>query len=119
MQHKIMQERRESFLKEIINESLGSMNDEVLNNLEVTRVQCSKGKYNAKVFIESSSISNEDKIKINSAFKKASPLIQEYILNMTTWHNAPKLTLEFDNSLQIQNNLDKIFAQINKNNKDN
>ncbi len=114
MKSKIIQERRESFLREVISEALGSLQDDCLNSLEVTRVQCSKGKHNAKVFIESSDITKEEELQINNAFKKARPILQEYILNATAWYNAPQLTLEFDNSLQIQNNLDRIFSQINK-----
>lgn len=117
MQNKIIQERRESFLQEVVNEALGSLGDSLLNTLEVTKVQCSKGKYDAKVFIESSSLDKDMQAKISHAFKKARPIIQEYILNVTAWHNAPKLTLEFDDSLKIQNNLDKIFAEINKDKK--
>lgn len=117
MQNKIIQERRESFLQEVINEALGNLGDSVLNTLEVTRVQCSKGKYDAKVFIESSDIDKDMQVKILHSFKKARPIIQEYILNATAWHNAPKLTLVFDDSLKIQNNLDRIFATINKDNK--
>lgn len=113
MQNKILQERREAFLQEIVNEALGSLGDSLLNTLEVTKVQCSKGKHDAKVFIESSSIDKAMQNKILQAFKKARPIIQEYILSATSWHIAPKITLVFDESLQIQNNLDKIFAQIN------
>ncbi|AQQ58985.1 MAG: 30S ribosome-binding factor RbfA [Helicobacter sp.] len=113
MQNKILQERREAFLQEIVNEALGSLGDSLLNTLEVTKVQCSKGKHDAKVFIESSSIDKAMQNKILQAFKKARPIIQEYILSATSWHTAPKITLVFDESLQIQNNLDKIFAQIN------
>lgn len=117
MQNKIIQERRESFLQEVVNEALGSLGDSMLNTLEVTRVQCSKGKHDAKVFIESSGIDKDMQAKILQAFKKARPIIQEYILNVTAWHSAPKLTLIFDESLQIQNNLDRIFATINKDKK--
>lgn len=113
MQNKILQERREAFLQEVINEALGNLGDSLLNTLEVTKVQCSKGKHNAKVFIESSTIDKNMQTNILHAFKKASPIIQEYILNTTTWYSAPKLTLVFDDSLRMQNNLDKIFAKIN------
>lgn len=118
MQQKIMQERRESFLKEVVHEALGSLGDCLLNTLEVTHVQCSKGKHDAKIFVESSGIDSKEQEQIMRAFKRARPIIQEYILNATAWHSAPKLTLAFDSSLQIQNNLDKIFATIQKN-KDN
>lgn len=79
MQNKILQERREAFLQEIVNEALGSLGDSLLNTLEVTKVQCSKGKHDAKVFIESSSIDKAMQNKILQAFKKARPIIQEYI----------------------------------------
>ncbi|GAB0172937.1 30S ribosome-binding factor RbfA [Helicobacter trogontum] len=118
-QGNVMQERREAFLHEIINEALGSLGDSMLNTLEVTRVQCSRGKHDAKIFIESSNIDKDMQTKILQAFKKARPIVQEYILSTTAWHSAPKLTLVFDDSLQIQNNLDKIFAQIhNQSNRD-
>lgn len=108
----IAQQRRESFLQEIIAEALGNLNDHRLNGLHVTMVKCSRGKHNAVVFIEASSMSKEDMQSILNAFNKARPLIQEYIRSVTTWHNCPKLSIEFDKSLQAQNNLDRIFSII-------
>ena len=103
-----------SFLKEILNEAFGNLQDSSLNTLEITRVQCSKGKYDAKIFIESSYMSDNEKKTVIQAFKKARPIIQEYVLNATSWHTSPKLSLEFDETLLIQNRLDAIFAQIHK-----
>lgn len=111
-QNEILQQRRESFLKEILNEALGNLKDERLNTLEVTRVECSKGKHDAKVFVESSDKDKTEKENIRQAFNRARPLIQDYILNATSWFNAPKLSLEFDESFAIQKRLDAIFTQI-------
>ncbi|RDU67085.1 30S ribosome-binding factor RbfA [Helicobacter didelphidarum] len=113
MQNRIIQERRESFLREILSEALGNLQDSRLNNLQVTRVECSKGKYDAKVFIEKGDLSLQEQEQIIRAFKKAKSIIGEYIVNVSGWHTAPKLSLRFDRELEMQNRLDKIFMQIN------
>lgn len=44
-------ERLESNLLELLQEALASLNDSELNSLSVTKVECSKGKHHAYVFV--------------------------------------------------------------------
>ncbi len=111
--YEIAQQRRESYLQELVGEALGNLNDELLSGLQVTYVKCSRGKHSAIVFIEATSIDDKDMQKILKSFNKAKTIIQEYIKSVSGWHNCPKLTLEFDKTLQTQNNLDRIFEMIN------
>ncbi|STQ86622.1 30S ribosome-binding factor RbfA [Helicobacter muridarum] len=112
MQSRVIQQKREAFLKEIINEVFSSLHNEELNTLEIVDVRCSRGKYSAKIFIEASRLSKTQKQNIQKEFKRAKPFIQSSILHASKWFNAPKLILCFDSALQRQNKLDMIFAQI-------
>lgn len=113
----IARERRESFLKEILSEAFDSLQDSRLNTLEITHVECSKGRHNAKIFINNNDITSQDRKEILNIFKKAKPILKEYLLCATSWYSVPDLSIEFDDSFEKQNRLDKIFAQIHKNEK--
>ena len=50
----IKRHRVESVLKEILPEAFSSLNDERINSLAVNDVKCSKGRSNAKVYLDKS-----------------------------------------------------------------
>ncbi|RDU73339.1 30S ribosome-binding factor RbfA [Helicobacter aurati] len=112
MQNQITQQKKEAFLKEILTEIFSELHNELLNTLEIVNVQCSRGKYNAKIFVESSLLTDTQRQEIQKAFKRAKPFIQSNVLRISKWYNAPKLMLCFDSSLQHQNRLDVLFSQI-------
>ncbi|WP_104748480.1 30S ribosome-binding factor RbfA [Helicobacter cetorum] len=101
-------ERLESNLLELLQEALSSLNDSELNSLSVTRVECSRGKHHAHVFV----LSKDNKIL--SKLKKAESLIRQFVLQTSGWFKCPKLSFALDNSLEEQLRLDAIFNQIAK-----
>ena len=53
--------RTESILVELIPEALGQLNDNRLHDLEIVGVKCSRGRSDAKVYINPNSYSDKDK----------------------------------------------------------
>lgn len=107
-------ERSQSLLLELVSEALSTLSNPNLNSLSITQVQCSKGKYHAEVFIESSGFSQEEKAQVLRELKKAEGILREYVLSASGWFKCPKFSFRFDESLSHANNLDKIFAKISQ-----
>ncbi|MCI7765059.1 30S ribosome-binding factor RbfA [Helicobacter sp.] len=105
-------ERTQSLLKELIPMALANLNDTRLNSLNVVEVKCSKGKYSAQVFLESSFLTTHEQAEILNQLKKARNLIKEYCLEETGWFRCPDFQFFFDDSLERENRLDKIFHAI-------
>lgn len=57
--------RTESILLELIPEALGALNDKRLHELNVIEVKCSRGKSDAKVYLDPASFSDEEKKNIH------------------------------------------------------
>ncbi len=110
----IKQKRAESLLLELLNEALSILSDSRLNSLCVVNVILSKGKYDAKVFLDSSSIPIDKQQEILKQLKAANGALKEYCLQATNWFRCPKLHFEFDNFLEQEQRIDFIFAQIAK-----
>jgi len=53
--------RTESVLSQLIPEALGSLNDKRLHELDIIEVKCSRGKSDAKVYINPNEYSDEEK----------------------------------------------------------
>lgn len=107
-------QRSQALLLELVCEALSMLSNPLLNSLSITQVICSRGKYNAEVFIESSDFLPQEKSEILRELKKAEGILREHILSSSGWFKCPKLTFKFDDSLKSANSLDKIFAQIAK-----
>lgn len=107
-------QRSQALLLELVSEALSMLSNPILNSLSITEVICSRGKYNAEVFVESSDLSAQEKSEILRELKKAEGILREHILSSSGWFKCPKLTFKFDDSLKSANSLDKIFAQIAK-----
>lgn len=105
-------ERTQSLLKELIPTALANLNDTRLNALNVIEVKCSRGKYSAQVFLDSASLDKQEQKEILHQLKKAKNLIKEYCLEETGWFRCPDFQFFFDESLEIENKLDKIFRTI-------
>ena len=105
-------ERTQSLLKELIPTALANLNDTRLNALNVIEVKCSRGKYSAQVCLDSASLDKQEQKEILNQLKKAKNLIKEYCLEETGWFRCPDFQFFFDESLEIENKLDKIFRTI-------
>lgn len=114
MEGNIKLQRSQSLLKELVIEALSTLNNSNLNSLSITDVVCSKGKYHAEVFIESSDFSPAEKTLILKELKKAEGILREHILRSSGWFKCPRMSFKFDETLKSSNTLDKLFEQIAK-----
>lgn len=103
--------RTESLLKELIPEALGSLDDERLHELSVTEVVCSRGRSDAKVYLDPSFCQPDEEGKFIGQLKKARVLIENYCKNDQGWFRSPKLTFEFDHQLEKTNKIDALFEK--------
>jgi len=106
--------RTESVLGELIPEALGSMNDKRLHELDVIEVKCSRGKSDAKVYIDPSEFSEQQKRDYLKLLNKARPIIETYCLKDQGWFRCPKFTFEFDEHLKKAQNIEELFKKIAK-----
>lgn len=107
-------QKTESLLLELINGALSRLDDSRLSLLNITSVDCSKGKYDAYAYIEASDIPKNERTIIESRLKKVNGFISKEILASTGWFRAPKIHFKFDDSLNNIKRLDDIFKQIEK-----
>jgi ribosome-binding factor A len=110
--------RTESVLAELIPEALASMNDNRLHELEVTEVVCSRGKSDAKIYINPYEYTQEEKNNYIKLLKKARPIVETHCMKDQGWYRCPKLTFEFDEQLQRVKTMEELFKKISKDNKD-
>lgn len=110
----IKKERVQSLLSELLSEALTVLDDLRLKSLTVTEVRCSRGKYNADVYVLGDELDKGEQNKLLVSLKKAEPVLREYILTSSGWYRCPKLTFKIDESLGRAKNLDKIFEQIKR-----
>ncbi|MCE3037222.1 30S ribosome-binding factor RbfA [Helicobacter anatolicus] len=110
----IKEQRTESLLLELLSEALVQLSDNRINHLSITRVVCSKGKYNAEVFVLLDTQEKEEKKQLLRLLQKAEGILRDYVLSASGWFKCPKFAFKEDDSLVVTNNLDRIFAQINK-----
>ncbi|MDO7253307.1 30S ribosome-binding factor RbfA [Helicobacter cappadocius] len=114
MEKSIHLQRTQSVLKEMLQEAISGLSDTRVNSASVVEVVCSRGKYNADVFIHPDFYSPEEKKQVLKGLKKAEGVLREYILSVSGWYKCPKLNFCFDETLQKTKNLDEIFNQIAK-----
>ncbi len=106
--------RTESVLCELIPEALASMNDKRLHELDVIEVKCSRGKSDAKVYIDPNEFSEQQKRDYLKLLNKARPIIETYCLKDQGWFRCPKFTFEFDEHLKKAQNIEELFKKIAK-----
>jgi len=106
--------RTESILQELIPEALANLNDKRLHELSITEVKCSRGRSDAKVFINPISLSEEDRAVYLKQLRKARPIIEDFCLKEQGWYRCPKLAFEFDEQLQKSKTIEELFKKISK-----
>ena len=104
--------RTESLLAELIPEALSELNDNRLHELSVVEVKCSRGRSDAKVFIDPSNFSQEEKKVYLKQLRKARPIIEDYCLKDQGWYRCPKLAFEFDEQLKKSQTIEELFKKI-------
>jgi ribosome-binding factor A len=106
--------RTESVLLELIPQALGSMNDKRLHELDILEVVCSRGKSDAKVYINPHELTESEKNDYLRLLRKARPIVETFCLKDQGWYRCPKFTFEFDEQLEKTKNLDELFKKIAK-----
>lgn len=108
----IKRHRVESILKEIIPEALSTLDDERINGLSVTDVVCSKGRSDAKVYLDTSVLDEQEQREALKQLRTVSGYIQNHCKQSEGWFKAPKLTFEFDQQLEKVSRIEDLFKQI-------
>ncbi len=106
--------RTESILEELIPEGLSELSDSRLRLLEVLEVKCSKGRSDAKVYLDPSDYTPEEQEVLIRLVIKARPIIENYCLKDQGWFKSPQLTFAFDDTYEKGKRLDELFDQISK-----
>ncbi len=106
--------RTESSLKSLIPEALSQLGDERLHELSVLEVVCSRGRSDAKVYLDPAFCEKEEEGLYLKQLRKATNTIENYIKNDQGWYRCPKLVFEFDRQLEHTNRMEDLFAQARK-----
>jgi ribosome-binding factor A len=110
--------RTEALLAEIIPEALSQLNDARLHELNVIEVKCSRGRSDAKVYIDPSDFSDEERRLYMKQLRKARPIIEDFCLKDQGWYRCPKLTFEFDEQIKKSQTIEELFKKIAKDTKE-
>lgn len=115
----IKRHRVESVLKEIIPEALASLADSRINALLVTDVVCSRGRSDAKVYLDISFLNEKEQGEALRQLRIVAGYIQNHCKQSEGWFKAPRFTFEFDNQLEQVNRIEDLFKKIaTRNSKD-
>jgi len=113
-QEEIKRHRVESVLKEIIPEALSTLDDERINALVVTDVVCSKGRSDAKVYLDKSFLSPQEQGEALRQLRTVAGYIQNHCKQSEGWFKAPRFTFEFDEQLEKVSRMEELFKQISR-----
>ena len=115
----IKRHRVESVLKEIIPEALASLDDERINGLSVTDVVCSKGRSDAKVYLDTSFLTEKEQGAALKQLRVVAGYIQNHCKQSEGWFKAPRFTFEFGHQLEKVSRIEDLFKQIGERNSKN
>jgi len=113
-EEEIKRKRTESRLVELIPEALANMNDNRINGLSVTEVVCSRGRYDAKVYLDKSYLTEPEQNEALKQLRIVSGFLSTYVRESEGWYKSPKFTFEFDNQLEEISKMEALFEQIGK-----
>lgn len=106
--------RTESVLKELVPEAISLLRDERLHQLDVLDIRCSKGRDDAKVYLDPSLYDKDEQQTMLQLIHKARAVIEEHCASEQGWFRSPKLSFVFDDSLEKSQKIEALFAQIAK-----
>lgn len=110
--------RTESILKELIPEAISQLSDARLREIDVIDVHCSKGRSDAKVYMDPHDYTPQEQAAFLKQLEKARPIIEEHCMRDQGWFRSPKLAFVFDDTLERSKNIEALFAKIAKEKKD-
>ena len=107
-------QRTESLLMELIPEALSNLDDNRINSLPITGVNCKNGKYDAIVYFDGSDYDKDEMKAIISLLNRANGRLKHIYLASTGWYKCPNFTFVNDTSLEKSKHIEDLFAQIKK-----
>jgi len=113
-EEEIKRKRTESRLVELIPEALSGMNDNRINGLSVTEVICSRGRYDAKVYLDKSYLTDKEQGEALKQLRAVSGYLSTYVRESEGWFKSPKFTFEFDSQLEEISRIEALFKEIGK-----
>jgi ribosome-binding factor A len=108
----IKRHRVESILKEILPEAFATLDDERIRGLSVTDVVCSRGRSNAKVYLDTSFLNEKEQAEALKQLRKVANYLQNHCKQSEGWFKAPIFSFEFDHQLEKVSRIESLFAQI-------
>jgi ribosome-binding factor A len=106
--------RYDSILGELVPEALSQLNDARLRELDVIEVRCSKGRSDAKVYLDPHDYTEKERTEFIRMLDKARAIIENHCMKDQGWFRCPRLTFEFDDQLEASKNIEDLFRQIAK-----
>jgi len=113
-EEEIKRKRTESRLVELLPEAFSGMNDNRINSLSVTAVVCSRGRYDAKVYLDKSYLTEKEQGEALRQLRAVSGYLSTYVRESEGWFKSPKFTFEFDEQLEQIANIEALFKEIGK-----
>ncbi len=110
----IKKKRTESLLLELIPEAISSLKDARIHEVDVVEVVCSKGRSDAKVFLDPHSYTDKEKNELLKLLRTARPIIESHCMQDQGWYRCPNLTFEFDTHFDRVSKVEDLFKQIAK-----
>ena len=113
-EEEIKRKRTESRLVELLPEAFSGMNDNRINALSVTAVVCSRGRYDAKVYLDKSYLTEKEQGEALKQLRAVSGFLSTYVRESEGWFKSPKFTFEFDSQLEDISKIEALFKEIGK-----
>ncbi|MGP1485275.1 MAG: 30S ribosome-binding factor RbfA [Campylobacter sp.] len=113
-QNEIKRLRTQSVLKELLPEALATLEDDLLKGLCVTDVECKKGRYDAFVYLDKMMFDEREQGYILQHLKRVTRHLQNHCMAAEGWYRAPNFHFKFDDRLEYQNHIDKLFDKISQ-----
>ncbi len=110
----IKQKRTESLLMELIPEAISTLKDIRIHEVDVIDIKCSRGRSDAKVFLDPHSYTEKEKNTFLKMLRATRSLIEAHCMQDQGWYRCPNLTFEFDEHFKKVSRIEDLFKQISK-----
>ena len=110
----IKKKRTESLLLELIPEAISSLNDARIHEVDVVEEVVSKGRSDAKVYLDPHSYTEKERNEFLKLLRGARPIIEAPCMQDQGSYRCPKLTFEFDTHFDRVSKVEDLFKQIAK-----
>ncbi len=110
----IKKKRTESLLLELIPEAISSLKDARIHEVDVVEVVVSKGRSDAKVYLDPHSYTEKERNALLKLLRGARPVIEAHCMQDQGWYRCPNLTFEFDTHFERVSKMEDLFKQISQ-----